>query len=311
MSQLFKFGALLLGATLLSGCVTTGSSPGAQNPLSGLLADGQLKGMADVLPDSPYKNLVSGALDAGAQWTPEHERKIGREMAAQLLGARPLYKNAAAQRYVNQVGTWIALQTGESGHSWRFGIIDTPSLNAFAAPGGYVFITRGLLLRLQSEAELAGVLAHEIGHVLKQHHLYNLKKQGLGQMALAVVEAKTGAGNNEAIRHFAKNIYTSGLDKSDEYEADRVGVVLATRAGYSPFGLPAVLQMYAASPQDAALALLFATHPAAGERLTALDTQMADQFDRYSSGLSATSRFTRIQRLASYPASAKKGGKKT
>lgn len=297
---------LLLATTFIAGCVTTGDSNVLTKP-SQSSPNGTMKGFANTLPNSPLKDIVGGVLDVTSEWTPEQELQLGREMSSQLLGAKPLYKNNSAQQYVNQVGLWIAMQTDQPQLPWRFGIIDTPNLNAFAAPSGYVFITRGLLLRMHNESELAGVLAHEIGHVIKHHHLHAMKMQGVGKIFKGVVEAKTDIGKNPAISNMAKSLYTSGLDKSDEYEADSIGVVLAARAGYSPFGLPSVLQMYAASPQDATLELLFATHPAPTDRLNKLDSLMSNKLDSFNDGLVNTSRLGKIQKMASYHEKLKKG----
>lgn len=281
----------LLTSALLTSCVTDSTKPDQKTP------NADIKKVVNSLPDSPLKDIAGGALDATAEWTPEQEHQLGHDMAAQLLGAKPLYKNDAAQKYVNQIGLWIALQTEQPNLPWRFGIIDTPNINAFAAPSGYIFITRGLLARIKNESELAGILAHEIGHVLKKHHVHAMKMQGLGKIAKGVTEAKVG--KNQTVSNLAKGLYTSGLDKSDEYEADRIGVVLAARAGYSPFGLPAVLQMYASAPQDSSFELLFATHPAPTERLTKLDTLMGDQFDQ-NKGLVRTTRFEKIQKMVAF-----------
>jgi predicted Zn-dependent protease len=101
----------------------------------------------------------------------EEERAMGQDFAATLLGASPLLDNADVQKYVNRVGLYVALQGTRPNLAWRFGVIDNPNVNAFATPGGYVFITRGLLERLNSEAELAGALAHLIALVQRNHLL--------------------------------------------------------------------------------------------------------------------------------------------
>ena len=111
------------------------------------------------------------------------EIEIGRDVASRLLGAAPLVADPALQRYVNHVGRWLAAQTERPDLPWQFGVLDSPHVNAFAVPGGTIFITRGLLERMRSEAELAGVLGHEIVHVLKKHHLKAIQKGA--QAALA------------------------------------------------------------------------------------------------------------------------------
>ncbi len=125
------------------------------------------------------KNVVKAASDIGE---PE-EIQIGKDLAARLLGAAPLAKDENLQRYVNRVGRWLALQTERPDLPWQFGVLEAPQLNAFAVPGGTIFVTRGLVERMKSEAELAGVLAHEISHVLRKHHLKAIQKGA--QTALA------------------------------------------------------------------------------------------------------------------------------
>ncbi len=216
--------------------------------------------------------------------TEQEEVALGQEFAATLLGAKPLLNNPAAQRYVNTLGRWLASQTERPDLPWTFGVLDDSGYNAFATPGGYVFVTRGLLERMRSEAELAGVLAHEIGHVLRKHHLNAVKASGWSGIAGELVSAKTG--NNPQVNEFVKGavlkVFASGLDQADEFEADRLGVVIAARAGFDPFGLPAVLQgLQGESSADAHFALMFKTHPAPGERIGRLEHLMQGHFDAF------------------------------
>src|SRR5512135_2939644 len=108
------------------------------------------------------------------------EIAIGRQIAGDLLGAAPLVKDARLQKYVNQVGEWVASQSERPDLPWHFGVIQSEDVNAFAAPGGYIFVTLGLYRLLQNEADLAGVLGHEIGHVIRKHHL-KLLQPGIDQ----------------------------------------------------------------------------------------------------------------------------------
>jgi len=229
------------------------------------------------------------------------EAEVGNVSAAALLGAAPLVQNEKLQAYVNQVGLWLAMQTERPDLPWRFGVMDTDSVNAFAAPGGYVFITRGLLLRMRNEAELAGVLAHEIGHVLKRHHLVAIQKNaqtGLAANLMSMAVDNSGGGYGEWKKKAisaSTELYARGLDKDDEFEADRLGVVIAARAGYDPYGLPSVLQtLDSMNAQDSNLALLFKTHPSSRERLDLLDTAMTGSLDRYASQPVMKDRFVKI-----------------
>jgi beta-barrel assembly-enhancing protease len=215
------------------------------------------------------------------------EIALGQDVASRLLGAAPLVADPALQRYVNRVGRWLAVQTERPDLPWQFGVLDSPNVNAFATPGGTIFITRGLLERMRNEAELAGVLGHEVAHVLRKHHLKAIQKgaqTALAGDALSIaLQDRGGRANRDKLISFGAEMYSRGLDKSDELEADRLGVVIAARAGYDAYGLPSVLQtLQAMNPQDSGLALMFKTHPAPGERLDALSEKMQPVLDAYS-----------------------------
>ena len=221
---------------------------------------------------------------------------IGNDLAARLLGAAPLAADAKLQRYVNLVGRWVAAQTSRPGLPWRFGVLEAPQVNAFAVPGGTVFITRGLVERMKSEAELAGVLAHEMVHVQQKHHLKAIQKGAQTSLAgdalaFALKDARSSAARDKLLA-LGTELYSRGLDKADEFEADRLGVTLAARAGYDSYGLPAVLQtLQAMNAQDSNLALMFKTHPSPGERLGALGERMQSTLDAYAAQPQLVERF--------------------
>jgi predicted Zn-dependent protease len=247
------------------------------------------------------KSLVQKSQQASQATGASRETEIGAAMAAKLLGSAPLVDDPALQQYVNKVGLWLALQTERSDLAWHFGVIDTQTVNAFAAPGGYVFVTRGLLDKMNDESELAGVLSHEISHVLAQHHLKAIQKgAAVGLMTDVLGMAATERMNSEnwnKVVNAGTELYARGLDKQDEFEADRMGVVIAARGGYDPFGLPAVLQtLDGISAQDSHLALMFKTHPAPAARLQALDKAMGTSFDSYASQAPQTPRFEALAR---------------
>ena len=224
------------------------------------------------------------------------EIEIGHGIASNLLGASPLMPDNKVQQYVNQVGRWVSLHTERPDLPWQFGVLESSDINAFATPGGTIFITQGLLQRMNNESELAGVLAHEMVHVLRKHHLAALQKGARMDLAsdLAGEALKNKADPailDKAIKA-GTEVYARGLDKNDEFEADRMGIVIATRAGYDPYGLPAVLQMLDASnAQDSSLALMFKTHPAPRDRLSLLDKEMGDRFEAYTAPTQTDKRF--------------------
>ncbi|MEN9538083.1 MAG: hypothetical protein RLZZ126_318 [Pseudomonadota bacterium] len=215
------------------------------------------------------------------------EIEIGRQLSAVLLGSKPLLSDMIIQRYVNRLGRWISLHSSRPDLPWTFAVLNDPGFNAFAAPGGYVFVTKGLLDRVSDESELAGILAHEINHITEKHHLKAIRKNaqtGLFTQLLASRLAQSvGAGLSQQILSVGRDIYSKGLDRDDEFEADRQGVALAARAGFDPYGLPAVLhQLRMVTPDDGAFTLTMSTHPAPQLRLDQLETAMGKRLDAFS-----------------------------
>ncbi len=227
------------------------------------------------------------------------EIEIGRQLAAVLLGSKPLHPDARLQSYVNRLGRWISLQSERPNLPWTFVVLDDNGYNAFAAPGGYVFVTKGLVDRCADESELAGILAHEITHVTARHHLQAMRKtaqSGMFTQLLASQIRTNAVGNLVASQLLAlgRNLYARGLDQSDEFEADRHGVALAARSGFDPYGLPAALQVLrAAAPGNPLFTLSLATHPPAEQRLDQLQQAMGNRLD----GLGGARSVTVAQRL--------------
>lgn len=261
-----------------------------------LVACGSAPLKLNQLDMSKVVQTAQSAKDATFDLSEEQEIVLGQGIASSLLGIAPLLANQKVQQYVNNVGRWLTLQTERPDLPWAFAVIDDNDINAFATPGGYIIITKGLLMRMKSEAELAGVLGHEISHVLKKHHLQAAKKAA--GMSVAKDFLSMGLevkGSNPAMVKLASagtELYTRGLDKDDEFEADRMGIVIAARSGYDPYGLPAVLQtLQTINPQDAGLALMFKTHPTLSDRLGLLNNIMGSGFERFENQASLATRF--------------------
>lgn len=226
------------------------------------------------------------------------EIAFGRDVASNVLGAAPPVNDPALQGYVNQLGLWIALHSDRPNLPWHFAILDSNDVNAFSTPGGYVLITRGLLLRCRDEAEFAGVLAHEISHVVEKHALNAIQKgawTGLATDALADYAAKKGGENYRKAVSAGTEVYARGLDKEDEFDADRRGVVLAARAGYDPYGLAGVLQtLSSVNPQSDSVALMFKTHPDSEKRLDLLVAAMEGNMEKYGEQARVANRFESV-----------------
>jgi predicted Zn-dependent protease len=201
----------------------------------------------------------------------EQEIEIGRTISGRLLGAYPLVNDKELQNYVNKVGRWVASQSERKELDWQFGVIDADSINAFSAPGGYIFLTKGLYQILNNEAELAAVLAHEIGHVVQKHQIKILQESAMIHFGRLLVE--TALDQNTMVVNnligYGAEMLSRGLDKNAEFEADKMGVVLTARAGYNAYALPIVLQEigHAGMNDHSDVELMFKTHPHPNERL--------------------------------------------
>jgi predicted Zn-dependent protease len=241
--------------------------------------------------DLLLKSLISGKTSI------EEENRIGQQIAGNLLGVAPLVRDEALQRYINKVGRWVAQQSERPDLEWRFGVVDSEDLNAFAAPGGYIFLTKGLYRRLNSEAELAGVLGHEIGHVVSKHQLKLLQKSQRIAAVGMLISQKT-KDSPDLVQNLIGNgaeMMARGLDKDAEFEADRLGLVYAARSGYEAHGLPAVLaEIGHSAKNDPRVSLLFKTHPHPEERLGQLAEAAGNRLDGLE-GQSGDNRFYRLR----------------
>ena len=133
-------------------------------------------------------------------YSDEDEAAIGRQIAGNLLGAAPLVKDKLLQKYVNNVGRWVASQSERPDLAWHFGVINSNDINAFAAPGGYIFVTLGLYRVLNDESELAGVLAHEVGHVIRKHHLKILQQITIASQSIHYLTLKIAISKFKGVK---------------------------------------------------------------------------------------------------------------
>lgn len=221
----------------------------------------------------------------------EEERALGPEIAGRILGAAPLWQDEAAQRRINLIGRWEASQTSRPDLPWTFGIIDSGEVNAFAAPGGYILVSRGLYQLLGEDGEVAAVLAHEMSHVVQRDHYEIIRKQELQGAGKDIAMSHVGGGGNLATsmardyvaKHGAIVMMTS-LDRGAEYRSDEAAAIYLARAGFNPLALYAVLQkMTALGAASAQLVQLYKTHPPLDERLDRIDRGGYKGLEQYTS----------------------------
>ncbi len=208
------------------------------------------------------------------------ERKIGDEVSLKLREHFGVFQNKPVTAYVSLVGTVLAQASSRPTLNWQFVVLDTDGVNAYAAPGGIVHITRGLLGLIKSEAQLADVLGHEITHITAKHTVRSIQKKNAVQ--LGAEQTKGGSLASAAVSQLAGAVYSdlfeNKFDRNDEMEADRVGIVLANKVGYSPNGLTDVLKALDARNTNAQTPNgLFASHPDTQARLDGIAKTIKEQ----------------------------------
>jgi predicted Zn-dependent protease len=204
------------------------------------------------------------------QMSDEDEQRLGEAVSQRIRERYGVVQDPAVHKYVTLVGRVLASASSRPDLTWRFIVLDTDGVNALAAPGGYIHITRGALSLLRSEAELAGVLGHEIEHVTEKHTIKAIQKSKAIQMGAEETLSGNAALFNKLVDK-ASEMVMAGFGRSEELEADRDGVELANKAGYAPDGLAAFLRTIMERNKNSSEKQgLFASHPEMEERLTKL-----------------------------------------
>jgi predicted Zn-dependent protease len=203
--------------------------------------------------------------------TDEEERKLGEDVSAKIRARFGVVQSAPVHKYVTLVGLTLAKQSERPALPWTFIVLDTDGVNAFASPGGIIHITRGALGLIQSEAELAGVLAHEIGHVAHKHTVNAIKKNKAVQLGTSETLSDRGPFLDKLANKAYEMVLENKFDRGDEMDADKVSVTLAEKAGYAPGTLAAFLTRLDERNKDQpAQNGLFASHPETKERIEAI-----------------------------------------
>lgn len=209
------------------------------------------------------------------QITEAEEQQLGAAVSEKIRARYGVVQDPAVHRYVALVGGVLAQASSRPNLPWTFIVLDTDGVNAFAAPGGFVHITRGALSLIENEAELAGVLAHEIIHVTEKHTIGALQKNKTIEMGAD----ETLSGNAALLNKLTERVYLDlvekGFGRAEENESDEKGIVIANTIGYAPSGLTAFLTRLQDRNKDATEKRgLFASHPEMKERLDRLAKQI-------------------------------------
>lgn len=261
-----------IGCALVMATVLTFATP-AQAQLGQL---GDLARKADKAVDSAKK--VKDAIDS-LVFTDAEEQQLGQQISDKLRARYGVVQDKAVHKYVSLVGTVLAQASSRPSLPWKFIVLDTDGVNAYAAPGGFIHITRGALALLENESELAGVLGHEISHVTEKHTINSIKKNNGQKIATELGDA---AARTQIISAFVDraydNLFQGAYDRKDELDADAKGVALANKAAYAPAGLGTFLKRLDDRNKDQAERNgLFASHPATKERIEDITKQISSQ----------------------------------
>jgi len=208
------------------------------------------------------------------------ERKIGEQVSLQIRNSFGVLQDAEVTKYVTLVGTVLAQASSRPNLNWEFIVLDTDGVNAFAAPGGIIHVTRGALGLAKTEAELAGVLGHEITHVTEKHTIGSIEKSNM--LGAGAEQVGKGGLAQDAIARIVEQTYKAVLnnkfDRNEENEADRLGVALASKAGYAPNGLSTVLTKIAERNKDQKEPNgMFASHPQLSDRIAKIGQAVTAQ----------------------------------
>ncbi len=264
-------------------------------------ADAQLLGkirdrvsdVADAMEDAHETADRYG--DAVIPISTEQERVIGRGVAATVAGHYGVLRDPGLTRYVGLVGAAVADQAPyRDGLVYRFAVLDSDELNAFAAPGGWIFVTRGALAAMDDEATLAGVLAHEVGHVAARDVIDEIRDRARTRLGVdAAAEAVDVAGEEflRAAVEAGTEALFMGLSQEDELDADAFAVRAAAAAGYDPRGLGRFLAELDRLGGDEHVSLLERTHPDVGERRQRADRAVISMGAAGRDGVVAADRF--------------------
>ena len=205
---------------------------------------------------------------------------MGATSAAQVSEQLPLVHDATVVNYVTALGTKLANVTDQRSLAWHFAVVDSKEVNAFALPGGWVYVNRGLIERATNMSELAGVLGHEIGHVTLRHSVQQLQQAegaNIGVALLCTLTKVCESGTGQAAINVGGSALFAKFSRTDEAEADAEGVKTTIKAGISPNGIPEMFRLLLSERQTnpGALDAFFASHPLEEDRITATEAQIA------------------------------------
>jgi beta-barrel assembly-enhancing protease len=251
---------------------------------------------------------------ACAHISPEQEAKMGLGYAQQINAKLPILRDPEVNAYMTRLGDSLAVLVDDQGRNWRFSIVDDPEINAFAVPGGYIYVNRGLIMRAQTLSQLAGVVGHEIAHVTQRHSVKQMEKGqkvGIGATLACIWQPSFCRNGGGDLLNLGANAAMSKFSRGDEAQADQFGVQYVLRAGLDPRGLPEMFEIMLAERdrKGGSSGGWLASHPVEEDRIAATRRAIAalpaGSLDNVTRDTPAFQRFK--ARLASLPQTPKPG----
>jgi len=233
--------------------------------------------------DENFRQRLSYGIDDSFSQKSDLEAEIifGRVLAARILGQYRMYDNDKLNDYINKIGRGLAQFANRPEIEFKFAVVDTNIVNAFAAPGGYIFVTKGALMKMDDEAELAAVLSHEIAHVSEKHIVKELNIKGQDNSSVSGFAQVLGGGTGamravftQLVDSAAEILFEKGLKKQDEFDADRVSVFISSTAGYDPSALKRYLKKVKGADKETKE--LLGTHPSFDDRINNVDNVLSE-----------------------------------
>ena len=218
----------------------------------------------------------------------QQEVELGAQQAQQVNAQLPMLQDATVNAYVNSLGQQLARTTSRADLDWHFAVVNTDVINAFALPGGYIYVNRGVLDRASNESEVASVLAHEIEHVVRRHSVKQMEQVNNANIGVALACTLTNVCNNQVTQaaiqvggsaYFAKN------SRADEVQADDGGFATLIRAGINPRGMLTFFEKLLADEQQNGggnASSWFADHPGTQDRISDIQRMLNDHANQLS-----------------------------
>lgn len=239
----------------------------------------------------------------------QQEVQMGQDYAQQINAQLPIVSDPEINRYINLLGDQIASKTSRADLDWHFYVVDSREVNAFAVPGGFIYVNRGLIERTTRMDELAGVLGHEIGHVVRRHSIQQMEKAQGANIGITLACVLTNICNSQAAQagiNIAGGAVFARFSRQDELEADQEAVANTVRAGINPDGIVTMFQKLISERRSrpGSVSTFFATHPLEEDRIAAAQATInsipASQRNRLTANSSNYNSF--VNRFRSLPA---------